>query len=280
MGDNPVTLDFTKAVPIATPSQTSPGVSLDFNQAQHLDQSSQQSQQQNTETQPFTDEHLAHIRALNDARPWWRKMLGLGPSEDQMTPEDKAQEQKFWDEQKARMTEALRDNYKARADVPVGAVKAAGRSGVGIANLGIKAYDKVTGADKPTLTSLITGKRGHEIEMPKALESDGSEGQELGGMFENVLEFLAGDAALKALTMSQKLSLGLRIAKVAESSPACGTVASFRTERITDWRCKRSARSRPRRFHRRCVDIRWNRRVDFRGQRRTWWSGQVGKTRH
>lgn len=195
-----------------TPAQAQPASTDQSNSWQVVSQSPQ--------TQPFTDEHLERMRQLNENRPWWRKMLGLGPSEDQMTTEDKAQEEKFWNDQKERMKDALRDNYKARADVPVGAVKAAGRSGVGIANLGIKGYDKITGADKPTLTSLITGKRGHEIEMPKALESDGSEGQELGGMFENVLEFLAGDAALKALTMSQKLSLGLRIAKVAESSPA------------------------------------------------------------
>jgi hypothetical protein len=154
-------------------------------------------------------------------------MLGLGPSDDQLTTQDKADQQKFWDDQKARMTEALRENYKARADVPVGAVKAAGRSGVGIANLAIKGYDKVTGGDKPTLTSLVTGKTGHQIDMPKALESDGSFGQEAGGMFEGVLEFLGGDEVLKTLSVAEKFKLGAKIAALAEESPAVGKLINM-----------------------------------------------------
>jgi hypothetical protein len=147
-------------------------------------------------------------------------MLGIGPSDDQLTAQDKADQQKFWDDQKAQMTQALTENFKDRADVPVGVAKAAGRSGVGIANLGIKAYNKVTGGDKPTLTSLISGKTGHQIEMPKALESDGSFGQEAGGMFEGVLEFIAGDEALKTLSVAEKFGLGVKIAQLAEEHPA------------------------------------------------------------
>jgi hypothetical protein len=169
---------------------------------------------QTPQPQPFTDEHLAHVRALNDARPWWRKMLGLGPSEDQMTQEDKAQEQKFWDDQKARMTEALRDNYKARADVPVGAVKAAGRSVVGADNLVRTGLNKVGG-------------HYEQIETPDALKSDGSFGQEAGSAFEGVLEFLSGDAALKTLSMSEKFSLGLKIAKLAEAHPAAAKLITM-----------------------------------------------------
>jgi hypothetical protein len=134
-------------------------------------------------------------------------MLGLGSSEDQMTPEDKAQEQKFWDDQKARMTEALRDNYKARADVPVGAVKAAGRSVVGADNLVRTGLNKVGGDYK-------------QIETPNILKSDGSFGQEAGGMFEGVLEFIAGDEALKTLSVAEKFGLGMKIAKLAEEHPA------------------------------------------------------------
>jgi hypothetical protein len=167
--------------------------------------------------QQDVDPQLAQDRAANDARPWWRKALGLPAAS---TPEDKAKDDAFWNEQKNRMTTALSDNYKARADVPVGAAKAAGRSGVGIANLAIKGYDKVTGGDKPTLDSLITGKTGHEIEMPKSLESDGSFGQEAGGMFEGVLEFIAGDEALKTLSVAEKFGLGVKIAKLAEEHPA------------------------------------------------------------
>jgi hypothetical protein len=179
------------------------------------------------QTQPFTDAHLDRMRQLNENRPWWRKMLGIGPSSDAMTANDKAEEQKFWDEQKVRMTDALRDNFKARSDVPVGAVKAAGRSAVGAANLAIKGYDKVTGGDKPTLTSLITGKTGHQIEMPKALESDGSFGQEAGGMFEGVLEFIAGDEILKTLSVAEKFRLGAKIATLAEESPALGKLINM-----------------------------------------------------
>jgi hypothetical protein len=212
MADNPVSLDFSKAQPIAAPAQqtasSSPAVSLDFSQAQHLDQSPQQTD---------VDPQLAQQRAANDARPWWRKALGLGPA---LTPEDQAKDDAFWKEQTQRMTTALTENFKDRADVPVGVAKAAGRSGVGIANLGIKAYNKVTGGDKPTLTSLISGKTGHQIEMPKALESDGSFGQEAGGMFEGVLEFIAGDEALKTLSVAEKFGLGVKIAKLAEEHPA------------------------------------------------------------
>jgi hypothetical protein len=179
------------------------------------------------QSQAFSDEHIAHLRALNDARPWWRKMLGLGPSDDAMNAQDKADEAKFWDDQKQNMKQAIQENYKARSDVPVGAVKAAGRSAVGAVNLGIKAYDKVTGGDKPTLSSLVTGKTGHEIQMPKALESDGSFGQEAGGMFEGVLEFISGDAALKSLSVAEKFGLGMKIAKLAEESPAVGKLINM-----------------------------------------------------
>jgi hypothetical protein len=161
------------------------------------------------------DPQLAQQRAANDARPWWRKALGLGPA---TTPEDQAKDDAFWKEQTQRMTTALSDNYKARADVPVGVAKAAGRSAVGAANLGIKAYDKVTGNDK-NLSSLITGTSGHEIAMPKALKSDGSFGQEAGGMFEGV-EFIGGDELLKTLSVAEKFKLGAKIATPAEEHPA------------------------------------------------------------
>jgi hypothetical protein len=89
------------------------------------------------------------------------------------------------------MTTALSDNYKARADVPVGG------------------YDKVLG-----------NSNSHEIAIPKALESDGSFGQEAGGMFEGVLEFIGGDEALKTLSVAEKFGLGVKIAKLAEEHPA------------------------------------------------------------
>jgi hypothetical protein len=54
MGDNQVSLDFSKAQPIAAPAQQtaspSPSVSLDFSQAQHLDQ--QPAQQSSAQPKP------------------------------------------------------------------------------------------------------------------------------------------------------------------------------------------------------------------------------------
>src|ERR1700743_343640 len=69
--------------------------------------------------QGITDQQLQQTRAANDARPWWRKILGLGPADDAMTPEAKAAEDKFWHDQQARLEDALAENFKARADVPV-----------------------------------------------------------------------------------------------------------------------------------------------------------------
>ena len=139
-----------------------------------------------------------------DNRPWWRKALGLGPAN---TPEEQAKDDAFWKEQTQRMTNALSDNYKARADVPVGAAKAAGRSAVGIANLGVKAYNAVTG-------------NSGEIKTPDALKSDGSFAQEAGSLFEGTLEFISGGEALKALSTAEKFKLGAKIATLAEEHPA------------------------------------------------------------
>jgi hypothetical protein len=152
------------------------------------------------------DPQLAQDRAANDARPWWRKALGLPAAS---TPEDQAKDAAFWAEQKTRMEGALKDNFQARADVPIGATKAAGRSVVGATNLAIRGYDKVTGSSKT-----------HEIEPPQSLQSDGSFGQTAGAMYENVLEFLSGDAALKALSVSEKFKLGAKLATLAEESPS------------------------------------------------------------
>ena len=82
------------------------------------------------------DPQLAQDRAANDARPWWRKLLGVSP--EATTPEARAREDAFWADQKTQMTAALKDDYQAKADVPIGAGKNLGKNAIGIANLGIK----------------------------------------------------------------------------------------------------------------------------------------------
>ena len=90
----------------------------------------------------------------------------------------------------------------------------------------LRSFDDIEIVEKPSwlnvrnLTSLVTGNSGHEIQMPQALQSDGSFGQEAGGLFESTLEFLSGDEALKALSSAEKFKLGAKIATLAEEHPA------------------------------------------------------------
>jgi hypothetical protein len=47
-----------------------------------------QAVQQSQPSQPtMSDSDLAAIRAANDARPWWRKILGIAPDESTLSPE-------------------------------------------------------------------------------------------------------------------------------------------------------------------------------------------------
>src|SRR5579871_4176124 len=69
MADNPVQLDFSQAVPITGNQGTpQPGVSLDFSQAQHLDQ------------QPAQSQSGTFSQADLDNRSWWRKALDVSPA--------------------------------------------------------------------------------------------------------------------------------------------------------------------------------------------------------
>src|SRR6185437_11596471 len=72
MSDGPVTLDFSKAQPISAPAQNAqPGVSLNFDQAQHLDQSQPQDLTQLSEQERY--------RRATEEGSLWRKVLLLNP---------------------------------------------------------------------------------------------------------------------------------------------------------------------------------------------------------
>ncbi|MFL6314725.1 MAG: hypothetical protein ACJ71W_21680 [Terriglobales bacterium] len=145
----------------------------------------------------------AQDQSANDARPFWRKLLGLAP--EATTPQDKTKEDAFWADQKQRMAGALTDDYQAKADPLIGIGKAAGQTAIDTDNLVRHGLNKVGGDYQ-------------DIETPDALQLHG-EGQHMGAVAENVLEFVLGDEALKSLSLADKLGKAAKIAKVMEENP-------------------------------------------------------------
>lgn len=174
----------------------------------HLGQPSQQPaapvqapvQDQPTQPNGMT---IDQIRAANNARPFWKKILGLPATGTDTASQRAADEQK--------VAGALQDNYQAVADVPIGAAKAAGqtlvgaddlvRSGLNKLGADYKPYEDVLGIDKNTLEP-----------------TNGA--QKAGGVLENVLEFMSGEGELKALSTGEKLKkLGV-VAEFLEKHPS------------------------------------------------------------
>jgi hypothetical protein len=111
------------------------------------------------------------------------------------------------------MEAALRDDYQAKADVPIGIAKAAGRSAIGIDNAVRHGLNKLGGDYE-------------DIEVPDSLRTEGF-GQNVGAGFEDVLEFLAGDEVLKTLSVAQRLKKMLGAAEFLEKYPVLARLAKI-----------------------------------------------------
>jgi hypothetical protein len=193
MADNPVTLDFSKAVPVSNgQGAPSPGVSLDFSKAQPV-------QQQPPQSQPgiFSQGDL-------DNRSWWRKALDVAPSG--ATPE---QEKSYYQE-KQKGNEEFQSNA---ADVPLGAVKAVPRGAIDLDNMIRHGLNHV-------------GANYQDVPTPDALKSKNF-AQDVGGGIESILEFMYGEGELKAVGLGSK---ALNVAKTSEKFSEMARVAKFLEE--------------------------------------------------
>jgi hypothetical protein len=192
MADNPVTLDFSKAVPIAgSQGAPPPGVSLDFSKAQPVQQSPQ--------SQPGT-----FSQGDLDNRSWWRKALDVAPSG--ATPE----QEKSYFQEKQKGNEEFQSNA---TDVPLGAVKAVPRGAIDLDNMVRHGLNHV-------------GANYQDVPTPDALKSK-SFGQDVGGGIESILEFMYGEGELKAAGLGSK---ALNVAKTSEKFSEMARVAKFLEE--------------------------------------------------
>jgi hypothetical protein len=195
MGDNPVALDFSKALPITgTQGTPQPGVSLDFGQAQHLDPQPPESQQGT-----FSQSDL-------DNRSWWRKALDLSPAGS--TPD---QEKAYY---LAKQKENAEFNSNA-VDVPLGAAKAIPRGLIEADNAAVHG-----------LQHLGIAKNEKDVPVPDALKSKNFS-QDVGGGIEGILEFMYGEGELKAAGLGGK---ALNAVKTSEKFGEMARVAKFLEE--------------------------------------------------
>jgi hypothetical protein len=224
MADNPVQLDFSKAVPISSDQSTSsPGVSLNFDQAQHLDQS-----------QPAQLSEQERYKKATSEGSLWRKVLGMNP--------DSATLKKYgFDNDSYNSAES---QYK---EVTAGEIN----RGASFNPATQKIYDPaehsavIRGAEKgftETLsgTSQLAGKvadkaglrqssgqpRGIFGEAPASAAETAPQGigEHVGYIGENLMEFISGDEALKGLSLAEKLGLATKVAKLAEDHPAIAKI--------------------------------------------------------
>lgn len=233
MADGPVQLDFTKAVPISAPVQSAqPGVSLDFSQAQHLDQSQPQDLTQLSEQERY--------KRATDEGAMWRKVLLMNPDGETLkkygfnTDSYNAAERKYkevtagelarggaigFDPSTQKIYDAGEHNSVVR-----GSEKAFTETLSGTSQLAGKAADKL-GLRHKDLSQLITDggqTRGifGELPDPESVTTPVGFGEHVGYIGENIMEFFAGDEALKALSLAEKFQLAAKLTKLAESNPA------------------------------------------------------------
>lgn len=238
MADNPVQLDFSKAQPISAPTQNaSPGVSLDFSQAQHLDQSQPQDLTQLSEQERY--------KRATDEGSLWRKVLLMNPDSATLkkygfdTDSYNAAERKYkevspgeiarggadFDPQTQKLYIGAEHNSVVR-----GSEKAFTETLSGTSQLAGKASDKL-GLRHRNPSQLITDggqTRGifGELHDPESVTTPVGFGEHVGYIGENILEFFAGDEALKALSLAEKFQLAAKITKLAESNPAIAKLIS------------------------------------------------------
>jgi hypothetical protein len=122
--------------------------------------------------------------------------------------------------------------YNAGDHSPVirGAEKGFTQTLSGTSQLAGKAADKL-GLRHKGLTDLITDNgqpKGIFGEAPASAAETQPEGvaEHVGFIGENLMEFIAGDEALKSLSLAQKLGVAVKIAKLSESSPTAAKLIS------------------------------------------------------
>jgi hypothetical protein len=223
MADNPVQLDFTKAVPISAPAQNAqPGVSLDFSQAQHLDQSQQ----------PLTEQQ--RYQKATEEGSLWRKVVGLNPDSATLkkygfdTDSYNAAEHKYREVSPGEIARGAdfdpqtQKIYNAGDHRPIirGAEKAFTQTLSGTSQLAGKAADKL-GVRAPSNKG--TGIFGEAPSSAAETQPEGV-GEHVGYIGENIMEFFAGDSALKALSLAEKFQLAAKLTKLAESNPAIAKI--------------------------------------------------------
>lgn len=226
MSDNPVSLDFSKAVPVSTnQSAPSPGVSLDFSQAQHLQSPSPDQQ---TEQQRY--------QAATEEGSLWRKVLGMNPDGETLRKHGftsdsyNEAEKKYKEVTAGELARGSADFNPATQKIYSGAE----HSSV------IRGADKGF-ADTLSGTSQLAGKAADEVGLrqstggqPKGIfgEAPASAaetapqgvGEHIGYIGENLMEFISGDEALKGLSLAEKLGLATKVAKLAEDHPAIAKI--------------------------------------------------------
>ncbi len=185
--------------------------------------------QQNSQAQGqgMSDADIAEIRAVNEARPWWQKILGISPDESAFSPamRDKMAAKK--EEDKQAIAGMIKDEWANGEFSPeIGAIKGVGST------LHTAAHYVTSGLDKVGLlpgsnglSKLITGENPNVVplEEPDDLKAEGF-GQHVGMGLENVLEFMAGDEALKGLSVAEKLKQLAPVAAMLEKYPRLANI--------------------------------------------------------
>lgn len=228
MADTPVQLDFSKAVPVSnTQSTSSPGVSLNFDQAQHLDQS-----------QPAQPSEQQRYQAATEEGSLWRKVLGMNPDGETLrkhgfdTDSYNAAERKFKEVTPGEVARGADFNpqtqklYNAGEHSAVirGAEKGLTGTLSGTSQLAGKAADKV-GLRRQSENGQPKGIFGEAPATDAETKPEGL-GEHVGFIGENIMEFFAGDEALKALSLAEKFQLAAKITKMAEQNPGVAKLIS------------------------------------------------------
>jgi hypothetical protein len=228
MGDNPVTLDFSKAQPLQGSAQPgSPGgVSLDFSKAQKLGQPAQ--------AQPMSEQE--RYQKATDEGSLWRKVLLMNPDQGTLkkygfdTDSYNAAERKYKEVSPGEIARGAPFDPSTQkitepGSLTRGGIKAFSSNRSADSQLLGKAKRAATGESDQTKEDLITGEHHPTGIFGEAPEPDSATapvgfGEHVGYIGENIMEFMAGDEALKALSLAEKFKLAGQVAKLAESHPA------------------------------------------------------------
>jgi hypothetical protein len=191
-------------------------------------------------SQPLSEQQ--RYRAATEEGSLWRKVLGMNPDSATLAKHGFTSDSYNQAERKYREVTASElarggvgfdpGTQKLREDAPIvrGGEKALAETLSGTSQLAGKAADKL-GLRHKNLSDLITDNgqpRGifGEAPEPESATAPVGLGEHVGYIGENIMEFFAGDEALKSLSLAQKLGLATKVAKLAESNPAIAKLIS------------------------------------------------------